>query len=684
MPQDTQWKSVAEAPDGRRIGWDGDPNHGWVPIPSTGTDRLAMDVTKGAGFDPQKVFEASETPATPGRSRLGNMGDELLRESASGFGHWVLNTLKDPAHLIDPLNAAASGIAGRFDKSILRPLLEAQKFGLKPPNVGEELGSLAAVEMGADTSTLGGRTAKSVARMPARAIFGVGKAAEHAALENFTREAGEARKQYQADLKTARTKNAGNRAAAMDDARKAEEAYQSRVDASRKSYQDAISERKQASAQESAAEAKKGVTGTVKSGSVFQRLSSMADSVATNAAKARDAARAAFNKQWDQLRTMVGKDAQTNWTPVQQAVLDARKNMLAGSPESLKIFNNILNEGGAEDFIDTEAGATPAVVSSTQIPYRDAQGYYTELGTKMYGGAELPGDVWRAINHVREAIGDQMAENHRAVGAEQFAKGLRSSWSKFMDDFYNPDSPTRKLIDQQQSQGRIQQLASDNSNLIAQTLGRYQQFGGDASLAGRVRSLRGQLEGMPGSAPQTPELPTEAVRKALGSKPTEAKVNITQEPTAPEAKTFNPRDWRMNELLKTRENWSRARAYDASPWSLTGGRTALMRGSAALLDRPGFREWLAGPERMKRQAAPTQVPPTGGGGAPSAASPPTAAPPPSTPPAPPTAGPPAPGPTSVPPWAIGPLLKAMREGAQRQEFENLVKRLGGQGKVGPL
>lgn len=383
-----------------------------------------------------------------------------------------------------------------------------------------------------------------------------------------------------------------------------------------------------------------------------------ADQIGDLATKARKDVRGQFNKRWSDLNTSIGPGTPVNFEPVESARMQAEEFL--NNPGLQRQFASILKRAGFPDsllgkeFIDNTAGGLVPKEGSS-APYSAAQRIYTQLGeeAEKLNGPDA-GQLYRAVRTVQHPLGESMGAAHDAAGSGPAYRQLKSDYTDFMESFNDPGAPVRQLIDADTPEGRMRVLQKYNLNdKVAGILDKYSSPQLASSIRALVRTMN-DLPNAPGGQPKpVPEWPG----------------NV---------------EWREQQL----QNKLRQQSQASSPGEMAPGtfrtRTAAARQlGVSLLDKPAFRDWLSGRgEQLKPFTGP--VPPTGGGGAPSAASPPTAAPPPSAPPTPPAAGPSAPGPTSVPPWAIGPLLKAMREGAQRQEFENLVKRLGGQGKVGPL
>ena len=97
-------------------------------------------------------------------------------------------------------------------------------------------------------------------------------------------------------------------------------------------------------------------------------------------------------------------------TDVAALVTHAEDNILRGSEENIKQFNDILRRSEAdpelkEDEADSRGYSYRAKLEAGEpLTFRDLQGYYEELGKKIYGpgSAELLSDVKNAMRYVRD------------------------------------------------------------------------------------------------------------------------------------------------------------------------------------------------------------------------------------------------------------------------------------------
>lgn len=122
------------------------PSDNTVSQPSR-YEQFTNDVASGLGFDPQAI--RANTSA-------GGQLLEMGKEAASGLGRFALNVAKDPAHIIDPINAMASGItkAAGLPDSSSESIFDPNSY--HAPNAGKLLGATANVAAGIEAPDAAG------------------------------------------------------------------------------------------------------------------------------------------------------------------------------------------------------------------------------------------------------------------------------------------------------------------------------------------------------------------------------------------------------------------------------------------------------------------------------------------------------------------------------------------------
>ncbi len=485
-------------------------------------------------------------------------------------------------------------------------------------------------------------------RGPIRAVLGVGgefekrMAEEHrTALTDYNaklsqimqdnrRAVDEARQTHEQAVANVQKQNAEARAA-----------YQEKVNGIRQKYAEEFATKESgapaASASQSAAEAKRSAMGdSPRSGPVFQRLQAMTNQVYGMIDNLQDRIRSEYNKRWRAFDQLIG-DRKVNWTPVQQAVKDAEENILKGSPESIGIFRNIMREspqldeasvfkstqaleaaGNLKEILksanpnmrrqilanlhaqglseaDVERSTPPGEVPTglpgkdVQIPFADARGYFTELGSKL-SGAQLPGDVYRAIKHVLGVVDTQVGEPVKDAGQEGTYKDLRNDYKIYKQNFDDPEAAIYQFDKLDTPEKRVDFLASGKGQNLIDSLGKYKGFGSDPALPGRVRSLVRQLRDLPERkvTPPSPERPSFPKEPAPKEFPSEQSLSLKSPPTEPEPLDITRK--RIEQLEHMAKTWSQF-SPSQTRW-LRSGITQRVIGK--ILSNPATRAWIAG------------------------------------------------------------------------------------------
>jgi len=132
-------------------------------------DRFSMETARGMGLNPEKM-RAAYSKGSHWYQPGGMMGQgiEAAGEIGTGMGRWAKNVMRDPFHIVDPIDDLASSIvtsAGLPDKgSIMDP------NGYSWPNPGKLLGSIALTMGGAEKPARSARMVDPAAKMPTPAL----------------------------------------------------------------------------------------------------------------------------------------------------------------------------------------------------------------------------------------------------------------------------------------------------------------------------------------------------------------------------------------------------------------------------------------------------------------------------------------------------------------------------------
>src|SRR5579863_3898536 len=555
-----------------------------------------------SGLNP---IPASTNAASTGLSRMKQPG--IMNKVAGGTEYALSGVPYAGPMTVGAMEQGAKGdIAGSVGSSIGAGLTAAG-LGASAPALAEHLTPNALSEM---------------ARKPVAGLLDVGENFEERARKEHQDAIDTINRDYEQKIQQAGEKTAEHEAAYRTKIEQAREDYARKVAANE-------AKKIEASTKQTGAETKKkALTTQPRSGPVYQRLSGMADQIGTQDVPKLDKdVRTAQNNRWTAFRQAIG-NVNLEWTPVQQAVVDAETNILQGSPENIAIFRNILREGvdptlekatvfrktggaledvlksknlteegrarliqqlGDEGQFESRGGSGPAAKENVQIPFEDARGYYTELGEKIAKSRSLPGDVRRALKSVQDAA-DRPIKASMPKDQVPIYERLKSDWAQYMGDFYDSDGPLSQLKNAATSDGRLNLITGSKGANIIDALGRYSMFNPNVTgMAGRLRSLMKQVRELPSVAPSIPG------RLRPPSFPREPEpINISERPS-----TTEPLDITREKLQapeKMPKTWGTLRPYQAViPYYWP--RLAAQKLIAELLSHPALREWIAGAKK---------------------------------------------------------------------------------------
>lgn len=211
-------------------------------------------------------------------------------------------------------------------------------------------------------------------------------------------------------------------------------------------------------------------------------------------------------------------------------------------PDSVKAFNNILKNLGET----TKSGS-----------FSEMRMAYTRLNEILFGGNELPTDLYRAVKTVRDSLGRDLTEAAKSVGEGEKYGAAMKKWSEYMEDWHDTTaiakggSPISRIVQAEDPQFVIDQFGGKANERLLRTLEKYKGYGVDTELAGQLQSTTGKLKGMsiPKEPPEAPRVPAPPERKAESTftkiprppmAPTpESAVSIPTPPVAPEIAPFD-------------------------------------------------------------------------------------------------------------------------------------------------
>ena len=176
--------------------------------------------------------------------------------------------------------------------------------------------------------------------------------------------------------------------------------------------------------------------------------------------KAADRAlRQEANDKYTPVHQATAQDPGVPVTEIKQAVEHAENNILEGSQENIKQFREIMSmESEAESIyggeVDPNAPEARNIISfleqqgiSGDVPnlkFKDLRGYSSELREKLSKGTP-PGDVKRAMKHVKEAIDLAKMEIADRTGVLPQLEEADRFYNQYMDAFKDKDSAVAQV-----------------------------------------------------------------------------------------------------------------------------------------------------------------------------------------------------------------------------------------------
>jgi hypothetical protein len=676
MPQDTAYVTlqkngkVIDFPrenliKAKALGWAEVKSPEGKPVEPSLLDVFGTETARGMGFDPDKIRRMGRTPE--GKTKVGMQAVEMGNEMAKGIDKWLGATIKDPFHAIDPLHALASGVesgVGGVYKVLTETDRNDPKLLEKLVGAGGRLtGGLANVAAGVDVPERIGEIpgdlkagAKSVAEVPGKAVKATVRniaergptqvrAAEAAAnkdLANYEMNANQARVAARAAHEAGEAKKAAEYEAAAkkwEDAAKQESAKSrgafeaerteraGELKETRKKYQQDLAEKRGTEAENAKIEATEKV--------LKQKAQTGTQELTQNLKNTLDKANESFDAEFKATDKLV-ETVQTKITPAVEAVLNAQKNIIEGTPENIKQFQSILTKG-TKDSIDIGGGKIMDIVSTATVPGKYLRGIIRELNSKIYDGSLQP-DVRAAMKSVVEAgnkeLYDAIGDVH-GKSAVNTVQDLNSRYSDYLTDWRdtsstNPLPKVRNILLERVTTrnpeypayldvGRI--LKGANAQKAMVLLEKYKKFGADPKILAEYQKTLEQL----GELPKPKKVP-EVEAPKYPERMTEAKVKIPKPPEKPEAtpmakidyperpKAFDPQQFikeGVSKRMHTVGNLGMGWAFLSFLTDLIHGnvgstltmaeRLAVMQGLKSMLTSERFLNWVSkeAPARAK-------------------------------------------------------------------------------------
>jgi len=237
------------------------------------------------------------------------------------------------------------------------------------------------------------------------------------------------------------------------------------------------------------------------------------------------------NEKYDAVRQATANDPGEGLSGV---VEHAEKNILKGSPESIKTFKGIMDATGEGAELPKVQGMTPEEImahnpkmyeilkqqgiigESGKIPFDQLQGFSSELGAKLASG-NLAGDVYQAMKYVKEKVDAAKAAIAERNGVGPALADADHFWRNYMDTFYDKDSAVAKVrgnVGVKDPQFYAEPFTTGKSAEVGAAKLRAIQSRHAADLAQiadralELRKTHGELKGMPNPKPvEVPEPP---------------------------------------------------------------------------------------------------------------------------------------------------------------------------------
>lgn len=371
---------------------------------------------------------------------------------------------------------------------------------------------------------------------------------------------------------------------AADASRKA--AHAEKVNAARRDWVEKAHAAKKAKAEAAAAQSQ--TASIVKGQQAYSKI------IKDNVDSTFNRVNSSLNSRWDALRDKVGANTPLNSVKIAEAI-DQGRQMLQGAPADLKVFNDLMRQMETADTVDTPEGGTPAL---RPLGWQEGRTHYSALGDKLYSG-ELPGNVARAIKLVRDSTDSELHRVAQSKGQGPAYTQLKSDWHNFMQDWKDMGSlatggsPLARVRAAKDS-GFVSQAALGKAGeRMAETLGKYSSFGGNAGAIARLRALSEKAKAIPRvkvpAAPGKFEAPAEPKPIAPPDRKPEPKP-----PTLRSAKPYKPVP-PVDPVEIRRKRLLEVGGRPFGLWDMLP--PVLLR--HLMLKSPAIREWVATQERKE-------------------------------------------------------------------------------------
>jgi len=361
---------------------------------------------------------------------------------------------------------------------------------------------------------------------------------------------------------------AKNAAAAKDyetSVQRLNEDYNRRIDEAKSKYADKVAEREREVARlqaeharkvadarakwvEKAYEAKQVAKEQAKIEGRRQALQSAqkkyADLVKENVGQTFKNVKAGLDARWDALREKIGKEATVDvvrkpaegedtgvkggtetGAASKPSIFESIKqsqSMLAGVPQDLTIFKQIMKEITQSDsMIEGESGELSEVPKES-IPFGDARVQFSALGEKAYAAS---GNLKRALMNVYDAYDRALNDTASKAGAAKDYATLKYDWSQYMKDWHDMSatgtggSPLARLYRAVDRPVIAANVTGKFGDRLFATLARYRDMGAAPELLADMRKMFREEKSLPKSKATLPQISERATLPAAPREP---------------------------------------------------------------------------------------------------------------------------------------------------------------------
>lgn len=209
-----------------------------------------------------------------------------------------------------------------------------------------------------------------------------------------------------------------------------------------------------------------------------------------------------IDDQWTAVRTKVGEETPTPAKPIVDAITDAEKEYLRGSPAAVKQFKDILREVGMDDLVETEQGDLTVPPDKT-LPWQTVRVHSSALGRAASTG-NLPGNVYQAIKAVRAATENVLGDVAKSRGAGADYQAVKAADHAFRTDFENlgnvslgEGQPISRLVRAPSDTFAADHILGKAGDILVKNLQKWDPTGQLAQAVERARILRSQIKSLP-------------------------------------------------------------------------------------------------------------------------------------------------------------------------------------------